>query len=461
MEFVSQLYVVATGLNDSWARDSSWQIIGLPSTTEQFIFGYGDMLESCQLPDDKNNADPSGLPDLPTAIAKPETPTPVDKPTLPTPVAKPVEPDVVKQPTAPAVVAKPVEPTPVQHPGEEPLMVEYTALQQSLIDAIKSGKLRSRPNGKAATVQLEQTLTRTVTPAQSSTVTFYDYDGKTVLAEYYLTRGEQIVYLEDAPVREATAKNTYTFTGWQTVGGQTVTSLGTADEANMHFYATYAATARKYTVTWVVDGVSTTTTVAYGGMPKYDGVPTKAADATYTYTFDSWSPMLIPVTQDVTYTANFRSTYQSCTVTWVLDGKEYQEQYRIGEVPFFKGSTDKKHDGTYTYTFRGWSPAIGALSGDVTYRGEYTMESIVPTEGDEAPLPIVDLQTAYRLTSEGDRVSVAKLLALAAENSRALELVLLGGDATLRLSEDLLDELRGMGCASIALELQAQVAHVA
>ena len=63
-----------------------------------------------------------------------------------------------------------------------------------------------------------------------------------------------------------------------------------------------------FTVTWDIEGVTSTETYAEGTTPSYKGeTPTKAEDATNTYTFVGWTPELAPVTGDVTYTAVFEA----------------------------------------------------------------------------------------------------------------------------------------------------------
>ncbi len=99
----------------------------------------------------------------------------------------------------------------------------------------------------------------------------------------------------------------------------------TANEDNViNFY--YESTAEMYTVTWKdEDGteLEKDENVAYGTMPSYDGeIPTKAADAQYTYEFAGWTPAVSKVTGDVTYTATYTSTSQKYTITirYVDDG---------------------------------------------------------------------------------------------------------------------------------------------
>ena len=64
----------------------------------------------------------------------------------------------------------------------------------------------------------------------------------------------------------------------------------------------------KYTVKWVVNGVTVETDedVIYGSTPEYNGeTPASYFDENYKYTFSGWSPQISPVTQNVTYTATY------------------------------------------------------------------------------------------------------------------------------------------------------------
>ena len=60
------------------------------------------------------------------------------------------------------------------------------------------------------------------------------------------------------------------------------------------------------------------------------------------------------------------------TVKWIVDGVETTEQYLKGDLPDFKGSTEKADDTLYTYTFTGWDPEPLAVTEDATYTAEYS-----------------------------------------------------------------------------------------
>ena len=103
----------------------------------------------------------------------------------------------------------------------------------------------------------------------------------------------------------ATAQYTYTFDHWNNVPA-TVTGNVTNIEA------VFTRALNTYTVTWKnADGtiLETDTDVPYGTTPEYNGAtPTKAADATYVYTFDAWSPTVGSITGNTIYTATYTTT---------------------------------------------------------------------------------------------------------------------------------------------------------
>ncbi|MDD7591728.1 MAG: hypothetical protein PUJ92_01855, partial [Bacilli bacterium] len=73
-----------------------------------------------------------------------------------------------------------------------------------------------------------------------------------------------------------------------------------------------------YTVTWNnYDGTTLEidNNVLEGSMPSYDGeTPTRNDSEQYEYTFDKWSPDLVEVTSNVTYTATYKSTLTNAKV---------------------------------------------------------------------------------------------------------------------------------------------------
>lgn len=137
----------------------------------------------------------------------------------------------------------------------------------------------------------------------------------------------------------------------------------------------------EFTVTWV-DGDGKTLyseKVKSGVTPVYSGAtPTKTATAQYTYTWDTvnpWSPTVVAVTGDATYTARFTSTVNKYTITWV-DGNGSTlktEQVEYGSMPAYTGATPTKTwTDEFAYTFiNTWTPAIKTVTGDETYIAQF------------------------------------------------------------------------------------------
>ncbi len=153
----------------------------------------------------------------------------------------------------------------------------------------------------------------------------------------------------------------------------------TIDHNSSGFIAfTLVETEPTYTVTWKnYDGtVLETDDVLSGATATYDGAPpTRPADAQYTYTFSGWTPTVGAVTDDITYTAAYSTTVNTYTVTWKdADGTilETDEDVPYGSSPTYNGAAPSKPaDAQYTYAFSGWTPAVSAVTGDITYTAVY------------------------------------------------------------------------------------------
>ena len=104
----------------------------------------------------------------------------------------------------------------------------------------------------------------------------------------------------------ATPNTTYSFVSWTENGSAVSTDASyiITDSAKHSLTANFEL--QKFRVIFAdEDGtVLQTGDVEYGTTPAYTGeAPTKASDADYVYTFAGWTPEIVPVTGEATYTA--------------------------------------------------------------------------------------------------------------------------------------------------------------
>ena len=200
------------------------------------------------------------------------------------------------------------------------------------------------------------------------TITFKNDDGTTLQTKTNVSCDQVPSYSGSTPTKASTAQYTYSFKGW--------TPTIVAATANATYTATYTQTLRQYTITWKNDDGTTLKSekVNYGVTPSYSGsTPTKASTAEYTYTFKAWSPTIVSVSGDKTYTATYTATKRKYTITWKNDDGTQIDQTSVeyGATPTHANPT-KASTAEYTYTFKAWSPTIASVTGNKTYTATYT-----------------------------------------------------------------------------------------
>ena len=157
-------------------------------------------------------------------------------------------------------------------------------------------------------------------------------------------------------VKEPTAQYTYTFDAWSPSISYTVTG-------NAEYVATWASHLRSYTITFQNwnGTVLQSTSVPYGTIPVYGGADPEKAGSTWT----GWSPAVVAVTGEATYTATFDADTYAITV-----GKEGEGtvtgagNYTYGATPTITATAAD------CYTFKGWKKngSAGYVSTDASYK---------------------------------------------------------------------------------------------
>ena len=115
-------------------------------------------------------------------------------------------------------------------------------------------------------------------------------NGETVLETDVEVEYEATPTYDDAvPTKEMTTEVEYVFAGWATsVDGEKLETLP-AVTADATYYAVFEATARKYTITWMIEGVEKTSECAYGSVPAYAETPVKEDSEICSFKFVGWA----------------------------------------------------------------------------------------------------------------------------------------------------------------------------
>ncbi|MBQ9430943.1 MAG: InlB B-repeat-containing protein [Kiritimatiellae bacterium] len=115
------------------------------------------------------------------------------------------------------------------------------------------------------------------------------------------------------------------------------------------------------TITWDVDGAQTTDKVAVGEMPSYEGTPTKVSEGNTSYAFIGWTPELVVVAEDATYTAQFDATgngYYVATLTFSVMGMWTQNK------TFYLKLTEASIESAKSAVVNRWNLGMGSASED-------------------------------------------------------------------------------------------------
>ena len=392
-QFVGQLYALSCAIEDDLVFDEDWRMDDGVLT---------DLLEECYLLPDENRATP--LSAYPPPMEEVIAPADMTKPIPPEVVVKPTMPAPFPQPTPPEAVEEPVSPTPVADPGIRPVPPVYSEREVALMQAVEDQTLTWRETvTEPVEIPLTVRVDKLTTAGDSAVVGFYDYDHMTLLQGFGVMIGDTVDMPEEDPTRPTDARYVYTFGGWMDEQG-TVYGSETASmviEADTYLYANYSAFKKVCTITWVVDGEKTTETYAYGEIPEYPGEPEKEQDTDYTYRFVGWTPEVVPVSRDMTYTAVFEATGRTYHVTWIVGEAEFSETYLAAEIPVFTEEVHLPMDGRYGYVIQGWTPDITAVSDHTIYTA--ILEAVDLLQGrDDGLVTEKDDEVCLTLSAGGD-----------------------------------------------------------
>ena len=437
-QFVSQLYVISTALDDTVSFSSEWRVKGNDGESV-VMYAPSDLLDSVQIVTDRNSANPSDLtyPDvvvdeMPVAPVRPTEPVKVDKPQLPYSgqVNEPVGP--------PTAVEKPKEPE--KPTVKRPDAPAFTAQQLALEREIGAGTLKKRTVASSGELSFRAEISKmSLYSADYVFVSFYDHDRTTLLYSEKVRVGGEVSYKGETPAREADEKNVYTFAGWTDDRGKP--AVFTNIEEDKAFYAEYTAAPVTYTVTFVIRGEAVNVECVYGDRPVCPKEAVSYSENGKEYIFDGWTPAIALVTENVTYTARFRESDGRYTVSFNVRGVQTDLRLTAGQTPAPPETPEEYIDGMYLYEFSGWSPEISPVTENVVYTAQYEKTAAVPTEsGTGAEVTESASSLIADCTGKG-KADYTKLAAYAAKAGKGAAFIF--GDITVWIPANALSALAG------------------
>lgn len=206
--------------------------------------------------------------------------------------------------------------------------------------------------------------------------------------------GTATAYNGDTPTKEMDDQYEYTFSKWKSsLDGNLYNDGSTPTVAGETTYEAQYTTTPRYVITFNnYDGTQLARTIyTQGGMPVYEGVPTRKRDADGYFRFIGWknsdgddyaaNETLPSVTKKETYTAQYDYVTDLFTITLQNvdgNGAEWSGKFGEGSIPFYDPNEDdvpnvpeKAGDAQYSYSFSGWDPALVAVEGEATYTARF------------------------------------------------------------------------------------------
>ena len=204
----------------------------------------------------------------------------------------------------------------------------------------------------------------------------FDDDG--IISNRYTNYKGLVIFPEnpDAP-------DGFIFSGWYNSDDVKVkpTTVFTADQTVNAVYVD--ASDVFWTITFYnaapADTVLESKSYQHGSIVAYGGVaPTLAPTAKYTYTFKGWNVEPTNAVEDFDYHAVYDSTIRSYTVTFNnADGSKIESAtFEYGKMPSCSKTPTRKATAEWTYSHKGWKPALDYVTEAATYTAIYDSSKV-------------------------------------------------------------------------------------
>lgn len=112
----------------------------------------------------------------------------------------------------------------------------------------------------------------------------------------------------------------------------------------------------------------------HGSIVTYGGeAPARESTAQYTYTFKGWDVEPTNAVENFDYHAIYDSTIRSYTITFNnYDGAEIERvSFEYGEIPSCSQNPTRAATAEWTYTHKGWTPALDYVTDATSYTATY------------------------------------------------------------------------------------------
>ena len=198
-------------------------------------------------------------------------------------------------------------------------------------------------------------------------ITFLTDDDDLIWSDTYAYGTRVASFSPSAPAKVADDSCTYAFAGWDpSFDSETIV------EGAVTYKATYEPTMKTFDIVFM-NGEDTIAVVSevYGTLAGDINVPGAGIiPEVQGKKFAGWDPGLARVTGEAVYTALYTDKY---VVTW----KDYNgnvlwtDFLDEGETPDYGAAPARAATAEYTYTFKGWSPAVAEVTDDAIYTATY------------------------------------------------------------------------------------------
>lgn len=214
------------------------------------------------------------------------------------------------------------------------------------------------------------TENRVINAVYNNNVRYYTvdfYDGDVLYCRRYVPLGGKAELPASDPVKQSDETYDYTFVGWSEEAVNV--------SSDMKIYAQYEAAARKYTVSFYLDGVLIgEKTTSYGGKVE---APTAFEFDSEKYVLKGWDTTFDNVTSDLKVNAYYVLREFEVTFQFGVDNTYSTRKVKVAygkgaNAPSGMNAEFASHDtDQYHYVFTGWDTDFSCVTGDLRVTATY------------------------------------------------------------------------------------------